>query len=173
MPIGLILWRTKMSKNKSPYIVIADLDGTIALIEHRRHWLDKDQHTELSTDDRWRNFFADCANDQPNEPVIETLRALEGNSYHIIIFSGRSNEVRTETEAWLSEHFRTNGGGPIHDEIKMRNAGDFTPDEELKLQWLGDYDKSEILCVFDDRRKVVDMWRAQGLTVFQVAPGEF
>jgi hypothetical protein len=27
--------------------------------------------------------------------------------------------------------------------------------------------------VFDDRRQVVDAWRALGLTVFQVAPGDF
>jgi hypothetical protein len=25
----------------------------------------------------------------------------------------------------------------------------------------------------DDRQKVVDMWRAEGLTCFQVAPGDF
>jgi hypothetical protein len=29
-------------------IVIADLDGTIALIEHRRHWLDADRHPDLT-----------------------------------------------------------------------------------------------------------------------------
>jgi hypothetical protein len=32
-----------MSEQKQSYIVIADLDGAIALIDHRRHWLDKEQ----------------------------------------------------------------------------------------------------------------------------------
>jgi hypothetical protein len=55
----------------------------------------------------------------------------------------------------------------------MRPAGDFTPDEELKRRWISEYDLSQVLCIFDDRQKVVDMWRELGLTCFQVAPGDF
>ena len=54
----------------NPKIVIADLDGTIALIEHRRHWLDVSKHPDLLSDERWRKFFAECVNDKPNLPVI-------------------------------------------------------------------------------------------------------
>ena len=31
----------------------------------------------------------------------------------------------------------------------------------------------DIFAVFDDRQQVVDMWRDNGLTVFQVADGDF
>jgi hypothetical protein len=55
----------------------------------------------------------------------------------------------------------------------MRAASDFTPDEELKRQWIEEYKLEHILCIFDDRKKVVDMWRSLGLTCFQVAPGDF
>jgi hypothetical protein len=55
----------------------------------------------------------------------------------------------------------------------MRAAGDFTPDEELKWQWIAEYDLSMIMCVFDDRTKVVQMWRSLGLACFQVAPEDF
>ena len=34
-------------------------------------------------------------------------------------------------------------------------------------------DKDDIFAVFDDRQQVVDMWRDNGLTVFQVAQGDF
>ena len=48
------------------------------------------------------------------------------------------------------------------------------PDEKLKLQWLSDMDwKDNVEMVFDDRQKVVDMWREIGLTCMQVAPGNF
>jgi glutamine amidotransferase PdxT len=47
---------------KTPKIVIADLDGTIALIEHRRHWLDAERHPEMTSDERRRTFFAQCLN---------------------------------------------------------------------------------------------------------------
>ena len=37
----------------------------------------------------------------------------------------------------------------------------------------GPFDINDIFMVVDDRQKVVDMWRDLGLTVFQVAPGDF
>ena len=51
------------------------------------------------------------------------------------------------------------------------------PDDKLKQQWLdtlfpGDK-KNDIVCVFDDRYKVVKMWRENGLDCFQVAEGNF
>jgi hypothetical protein len=52
-------------------------------------------------------------------------------------------------------------------------------DDELKEEWLDAYDlpgllpRDEILCVYDDRDKVVKMWRRNGLPCFQVAEGNF
>jgi hypothetical protein len=46
----------------------------------------------------------------------------------------------------------------------------------LKSIWLKelfDNPTEEIFAVFDDRQQVVDMWRDNGLTVFQVAEGDF
>ena len=34
-------------------------------------------------------------------------------------------------------------------------------------------DIDDVFLVVDDRNKVVDMWRSLGLTVFQVAEGDF
>jgi hypothetical protein len=149
-----------MSEQKQPYIVIADLDGTIALIEHRRHWLDKEKDLGLTSDERWRHFFAECHLDLPNLPVISTLRSLFREGYEIHIFSGRSDEVYSTTLDWLA-----NNNMPFKS-LRMRPAGDFTPDEELKRQWIQEYDLSQILCVFDDRPKVIRMWKELGLFVF-------
>jgi hypothetical protein len=50
----------------------------------------------------------------------------------------------------------------------------FIPDEILKRDMLDNHaDIDDIFLVVDDRQKVVDMWRNLGLTVFQVAPGDF
>jgi hypothetical protein len=45
----------------------------------------------------------------------------------------------------------------------------------LKKQWLDDELNAgeEILCVFDDRDKVVKMWRDNGITCMQVNYGDF
>jgi len=58
----------------------------------------------------------------------------------------------------------------------MRRSGDFTPDDVLKKQWLDSMlpeDRERLVCVFDDRDRVVKMWRDNGVTCLQVAPGEF
>ena len=34
-------------------------------------------------------------------------------------------------------------------------------------------DHYDVLCVFDDRNQVVDMWREIGLKCLQVQPGDF
>lgn len=145
--------------------VIFDLDGTLALIDHRRHFVQGKGSRATSED--WHNFYAACVDDQPNQPVFAMLRALQNDGYEIIIFSGRSREVENQTVAWLYRNKIT------YDRLFMRPIGDYTPDEKLKEKWLTEFDQSRILCVFDDRQKVVDMWRNKGITCFQVAPGDF
>ena len=142
-------------------IIIFDLDGTLALIEHR-------QHHVRSAKKRWREFFAACVDDLPNEPLITLLRKLYA-SFEICIVSGRSDEVRPQTEAWLKRH------NVPHHRLIMRRAGDYTADNILKIGWIhsGVILKDRILCVFDDRDKVVDMWRTAGIPCYQVAEGDF
>lgn len=160
-------------------LYIFDLDGTLALTEHRQHILDSDSPT------KWRDFFAKCVDDQPNEPVIRTLQALRRSGAECWIWSGRSDEVKPQTVEWLCTHgcfgnAITNYlpawpfGAP--ERLRMRAAGDFTPDEQLKFGWLADLEPPErnrLTAVFDDRDKVVAMWRANGVPCFQVAPGAF
>jgi beta-phosphoglucomutase-like phosphatase (HAD superfamily) len=142
-------------------VVIFDLDGTLALIEHRQHFVRGKKD--------WRKFFAACVDDLPNEPIIEVLRALRASGKEIWIVSGRSSEVRPQTEEWLRRH------DIPYEHLVMRRVGDFRPDDELKRHWLvnGTLPKERILLVFDDRDKVVAMWRREGLTCAQVAPGDF
>jgi beta-phosphoglucomutase-like phosphatase (HAD superfamily) len=146
-------------------IVIFDLDGTIALIDHRRHFVEG--KGSKATDEEWRCFFAACVDDKPNTPVIETLRALRAQGYCIIILSGRSDEVDKETKTWLMDN------EVPYDELHMRPEGNYEPDQIWKARFLRKFDPETILCVFDDRQKVVDMWRSKGITCFQVAPGDF
>lgn len=142
--------------------IIFDLDGTIALIEHRLHHIDGKKKD-------WHTFFAACTNDLPNAPIIEVLRALHQRGHEIWIASGRSDEVREETVHWLTQH------DVPFDHLVMRKAGDRRADDIVKREWLvnGPLPRERIMMVFDDRDKVVAMWRRHGLTCLQVAPGDF
>lgn len=142
-------------------IIIFDLDGTLALIDHRRHLVEGKKR-------RWKDFFAACVDDAPHKAVIAILHALHP-LYSIYIVSGRSDEVRAQTEDWLALHEI-----PFH-QLIMRKEGDYTPDDILKLSWVnsGLIPKERILCIFHDRDKVVKMWRNADIACFQVAEGNF
>jgi len=151
--------------------VIFDLDGTLANIEDRR---------KLSTKDNgkmdWDKFF-DPKNinlDKPNSAVIKMAQVLAESGHMIAILSGRSKGTQLTTKSWLNRN-----NVPYHI-IKMRPTSKewmYMPDDELKQHWLDDLFpgdiRDRIVAVFDDRQKVVDMWRKNGLTCMQVAPGDF
>lgn len=150
-------------------LYIFDLDGTLANINHRRHILD-----DKTDSHRWEKFEKACVNDSPNTPVVETLHALKACSrIDVWLFSGRSEAVRRDTVQWLWKHTPLAGN---RDALMMRPIGDSRPDDVLKQEFLDRMlriDRERLVAVFDDRDKVVAMWRRNGVPCFQVAPGNF
>ena len=146
--------------------VIFDLDGTLALIEKRRLVADKGNGKI-----NWKVFFSpeNIILDEPNIPVIKTFQAMKQAGFVVGILSGRDAISFMETIIWLKEN------GVEFDFLKMRPKGSHTPDDVLKKMWLDEMisDGKEILCVFDDRDKVVKMWRENGISCFQVNYGDF
>ena len=152
-----------MNKNKKT--VIFDLDGTLALIDSRR---------ELSLKDNgkidWDVFFDSkmISLDDPNQPVIDMANMLSKQGYTIMILSGRSDVTYQATIDWLNKH------DIWFDNLIMRPQNHlYKPDNDLKQMWLDSIGKDNVAMVFDDRNQVVDMWRDNGLTCFQVADGDF
>ena len=149
-------------------VVIFDLDGTLALIDERRD-LARNEKGKLD----WKVFHNpdNIHLDKPNWPVIECARNFKKAGYIIFIFSGRSDVTLAKTQAWLKK-FQI-----PYDKLVMRphKTLNFVPDDKLKMKMLDESlaDVDQIFCVFDDRQKVVDMWRSLGLTCMQVAPGDF
>lgn len=141
-------------------VVIFDLDGTLALNEHRKHLI------EGSRPD-WDAFYLACDKDAPNHPVVAMKRLLYNAGYLIYILSGRGEIARGKTDEWFYKN------KILYHKLYMRPEGDFIPDDELKKKWLYQIGVDNVFCVFDDRQKVVEMWRREGLTCFQVAEGKF
>lgn len=136
--------------------VIFDLDGTLANIDHRTHFVRGGKRD-------WKSFFAACADDLAVPHVVETFKAHLDAGHKVRIWSGRSDVVRAETEEWLQN---VSGIDPCYLQ-HMRADGDNTPDVELKRYWLNqEYERPDL--VYDDRQRVVDMWRAEGVPCFQV-----
>jgi hypothetical protein len=136
---------------------LCDIDGTVADISHRNPY-DLDR----------------CSDDAPIRAVIETVLNLYKQDYSIVFVSGRHDAYREQTLAWLKKHFVIDGK-PIEFELFMRKTGDNRADEIVKHEIFDANirDKYNAIAVFDDRPKVIRMWRSLGLTVFQMNDKEF
>lgn len=139
-----------------------DIDGTLADCSHRlKHIRD--------TPKDWRAFFAACKDDAPIQHIIDLVLKLRETT-PIVYVSGRSDECRAATEEWLL----ANGLGYVGN-LYMRKAGDHRDDDRVKAELLDAVlaDGWAPIMAFDDRDRVVKMWRSRGIPCAQVAAGDF
>ncbi len=132
--------------------VLIDVDGTVALMGARSPFDESRVHE-----------------DEPNLPVLTVVRALHSAGYALVFVSGRSDACYQETGNWLAKHLDR----PF--KLYMRAAGDMRKDAIVKREIFDKHIRHayNVLCVLDDRDQVVEAWRAMGLTVLQVAEGNF
>lgn len=164
--------------------IVVDIDGTIADNSHRQHLIERKTDAfgqKIGPPPNWDQFFLECGGDAPIHHVIEVVHALHEAGNVISFWSGRSEDVYDLTFNWLFEHGLTfdydKTGAELSRPVFLRHrpSGDYTPDEELKRRWLNEERKlgRQPHLVLDDRQKVVDMWREEGIPCMQVAPGDF
>lgn len=114
--------------------------------------------------------------DYKDKPIFPVWRIFNTMSQwtEVEIYSGRCNSVREKTINWLMnrcplkpKYWDESSWDQV---LKMRPVGDYTTDEKLKEKWLDEAlsEEKEIQFVFDDRPKVVKMWKRRGIFVFDV-----
>lgn len=136
-----------------PKAVICDLDGTLALMNHRNPF-------DAST----------CDEDELNVPVANTLKVFAKEGYKILLVSGREDRFREPTLRFLEKY-----AIPYH-QLWMRPSKDFRKDAIIKKEIYEAEikDKYFVEFVLDDRDQVVDLWRKElKLPCFQVNYGSF
>ena len=141
---------------------IFDIDGTLADLSHRLH------HIKGETKD-WRAFFRAVGQDTPIEHICHLARDLASAGCVIVYVSGRSDECRAATEDWIRMYGLPDG------RVFMRAEGDHRPDDLVKAELLAELIEAGFAPVmaFDDRNRVVEQWRSNGVPCAQVAPGDF
>jgi predicted kinase len=181
---GRIKWDTTRD------YVIVDVDGTLSDPTHRLHFVKSkiEHHSECPNlapikDNKctycgatrpkanWPKFFAEAKNDPPKKPIVDLVGCLADACYEIIIVSGRPiDRCGIITEEWLDA---LDSSASTYSHLFMRNGGDFRPDDVVKEEILSFLPKQRIAFVLDDRDRVVEMWRRNGLTCLQVNKGDF
>ena len=147
-------------KPEKPF-VLCDIDGTVADGTHRLHFLSGEKKD-------WKAYFELMAGDRPRIEVIEQLRPYVENGHELIFVSARPDTYREETEKWLEEN-----NVPPYTTLIMRKGGDKRPDTEVKEKMFLKFfkDSYPIEVIFDDRPRVIEMWRSHGLNVTDVGNG--
>jgi hypothetical protein len=143
-------------------IVVFDIDGTLANIEHRRSFV-------ATKPKNWKAFTAGIPNDTPHQDIVDLANLFMDNGSYIILCSGRGEESREVTEQQMDNFSVT------YHQLYMRPAKDHRPDDIIKVELLQQIRKDwgNPTYWFDDRTRVVNAIRAEGVRVLQVAPGDF
>ena len=146
--------------------LIVDLDGTLALDDHRR---------PLIESHGWGEYFALCHGDSLNGPVLAIIEYF-CMTHNIHIFTGRADSTREETEEWLANNFVP------YRVLEMRpsegvdmNSGSQAAlgcDKDWKGKLIDKYNLTpdNVEFVLDDRDDMVEWWRDRGFDCFQVRP---
>lgn len=138
-----------------PYVVICDIDGTLAHMTTRKRFGEKAPYA-------WKYV----GEDEVDPAVAFMVDAIaETNRSDVIIFSGRDAICRPETEDWLDRNDIS------YKALYMRAEKDGRPDTVVKREMYEQYVKGKynVLAVFDDRPVVCRMWREElGLKTFQL-----
>jgi hydroxymethylpyrimidine pyrophosphatase-like HAD family hydrolase len=139
--------------------IICDLDGTLA-INQNRGWFE----------------YAKVIDDPVDPRLLRIIKNYLKQKVRVFFVTGREDigVCREMTRTWLEKHLPE--FEYVFDyNLIMREKGDRRGDQitkkELYERYIKDY--YNVLCVFDDRQKVVDMWREQGLLCCQVAKGDY
>lgn len=142
-------------------IVVFDIDGTVADVAHRLHWIETQPKN-------WEAFHGGIPYDPEIEPLANLAREL-ALAHTVVFATGRDEKHRSNTVAWLNAH------GMTYKKLYMRPNGDRRIDSEVKhdliKQIWTEYGRPDL--IFEDRQRNVDMFRSLGLITLQVAKGDY
>jgi hypothetical protein len=134
-------------------IAIVDLDGVVADVRHRLHFLQGKPKD-------WDRFFAAAPAD-PAHPEGLAVVARLADDHEIVFVTGRPDRLRRDTVEWL----RTYGLGEHR--LFMRPDGDRRPAAQVKRELVTALARDrEIGIVVDDDELVLDALRDAGYPTF-------
>jgi phosphoglycolate phosphatase-like HAD superfamily hydrolase len=152
-------------------LVVFDLDGTLADVTHRLHYIRPnppiDPVTGKKVKRRFDLFHHACVDDGVIEPVAHLYRQFCADPNVVVVaLSGRDASTLEKTKEWfLSKDL------PLPDELLLKSGDQNTPDIEQKRTIANRIEKTygkPITMVFEDRLRVVNMWKERGTFVFDV-----
>jgi hypothetical protein len=141
--------------------VVVDIDGVLSDASSRQHYIESPRQD-------WRAFFEACGDD----PVIEevhTLLALLDPDLQIVLLTARPHRIAYLTEAWL-RHYEIRW-----DLLITRPWGDYDVARDFKQGTVWELRAAgfRLELAFEDDRRNVEMFRAEGIPCLYVHSGYY
>ena len=134
-------------------LAIIDLDGVVADVRHRLHYLERRPKN-------WGAFFAAARRDAVHPEGVAVVELL-ARDHEVVFLTGRPQHLQDDTERWLDEH------GLGGRRVIMRPRGDHRPAAVIKLELLAELaDGRTVGIVVDDDPIVLDAVRRSGYHTF-------
>ena len=142
-------------------IAIFDIDGTLAIIDHRLHWIQ-------TKPKNWKAFYSAAHEDEVHLPIASIMKDLAFAQNTIVIATARNEKYRDDTAEWLQVN-----GLNVYDGLYMRKKKDFRPDYVVKSEMIGHITKRfgfpDIW--FDDKEDVINELKKEGVFTIHVGRG--
>jgi len=156
----VLLLENKIEWGEKP-VVIVDLDGTLSDCSHRLHYV-------KSHPKNFKQFHIEACNDLPVDIIASWVRTISQDC-SIVIISGRPSFTTGDLSVeWLRKY------DIPFSWIFFCWEGDKRPGDVVKKEILNELvnslprGKDQILFAIEDRKRVVDMWRREGVRVIPV-----
>jgi hypothetical protein len=141
--------------------VVVDIDGVLSDAAGRQHYLEAPRAD-------WRAFFDACGDDPVIEEVKQLLDLLDP-ALRVVLLTARPHRVHHLTEAWL-RHYNIRW-----DLLVMRSWGDYDWARDFKQASVWELRQFgfELKLAFEDDRRNVAMFRAEGIPTLYVHSGYY
>ena len=145
------IYQQNIRDTELPKAIIVDIDGTVA------------DHEGIRGAFEWGRVGEDF----PRRHVINLIISYMCccTPVKLIFLSGRDSVCCQETQEWLEKHF-----GLFEYQLYMRGENDTRNDAAVKLELFDKHIRGvyDVEMVFDDRKRVVQLWTDIGLNVINV-----
>lgn len=144
--------------------IFCDLDGCLALNDHRGHLVPTGEARNDS--EAWREYVMACRFDELNHTIDSLIRGLAGAGYFIQIGTGRMEYARGVTAEWLLRHHVPFGN------VMHRADDDYRSNALVKEAMLdtciAQFGALPSMAIEDDPDTIA-MYRRRGVNVLSVA----
>lgn len=139
-----------------PLTLVSDIDGVIVNTQPAR--------TQLLARGKWAEFAKTVMSDPPNKAIVRMIQLLYQRGIQINLVTGRGEECRDATEAWLWKYYVP------YQSLLMRPVGDLRPGWQLKQGWIqaSSLNPTTTFAILEDQSQTVAMYRQRGFLTLQV-----